>query len=222
MAAPLAGRLPTESPEYAKLRDELQQAEVALRDQRERVAELRRKLPLEVEIPDHAFEALRDSQRTAVSLGALFADPAKPLVVMHFMFGKQQEAACPMCSLWADGYDGLVPHLERNVNFAVLVAGDIARFEGYGRQRGWRNLRLVSAAASTLKRDLGFESEDGAQLPGVSVFYKQGERILHFYSQAALLGPDGFRGMDLLCPAWHYLDLTKQGRADWMPGLRYD
>ena len=46
-------RLPNESPEYLKLREELLEAEIALRDQRERVAELRRSLapgtPLETD-----------------------------------------------------------------------------------------------------------------------------------------------------------------------------
>jgi hypothetical protein len=26
------------------------------------------------------------------------------------MFGKRQEKICP-CTMWADGYDGVVPHL---------------------------------------------------------------------------------------------------------------
>ena len=42
------GRLANESPGYQKLRDQLQEAEIALRDQRERVAELRPRLPRDV------------------------------------------------------------------------------------------------------------------------------------------------------------------------------
>jgi predicted dithiol-disulfide oxidoreductase (DUF899 family) len=37
------------------LRDELLEAEIALKDQRERVAALRRKLPLDMEIKDYQF-----------------------------------------------------------------------------------------------------------------------------------------------------------------------
>ena len=40
-----AGRLADETPEYRRLRDELLEAEIALKDQREAVAELRRRLP---------------------------------------------------------------------------------------------------------------------------------------------------------------------------------
>jgi hypothetical protein len=49
----IPGRVATESAEYRKLRDELVEAEIALKDQRERVAALRRKLPLDTEIQDY-------------------------------------------------------------------------------------------------------------------------------------------------------------------------
>ena len=38
----MAGRLASESEAYKRIRDELHEAEIALREQRERVAELRR------------------------------------------------------------------------------------------------------------------------------------------------------------------------------------
>ncbi len=217
------GRLPNETPAYAALRDELQQAEIALRDQRERVAELRRKLPLDTVIQDHVFAELCDGAQVEVRLSDLFEAPNKPLVLMHFMFGKKQDKLCPMCTAWADGYDGVVHHLRQHVNFAVLVAGDVGAFEGYARSRGWRGLRLLSAADSTLKAELGFETADGAQHPGVSVFkLSDGGNIVHFYSQSAWLGGSEFRGMDLLSPIWHYLDLTPAGRGDWYPSREYD
>ncbi len=28
-------------------------------------------------------------------------------------------------------------------------------------------------------------------------------------------------GLDLFSPVWHLLDLTRQGRGDWMPKLDY-
>ena len=116
------GRHPNESTAYREIRDEIQAAEIALRDQRERVAALRRRLPQDTPIDDCTFEEIRDGARAPVRLSELFDDPAKPLVLMHFMFGKKQEKVCPMCTMWADGYDGVVPHLRRRVNFAVLVA----------------------------------------------------------------------------------------------------
>ena len=121
-------RHPNESPEYAKLRAELLEAEIALRDQGERVAALRRTLPLDTVVADETLEEIVDGERVPVKLSELFSDPAKPLVLMHFMYGASMAHPCPMCTMWADGYDGVVPHLEQRMNFAVLVAGDVGDF----------------------------------------------------------------------------------------------
>jgi len=215
-------RLDGESPEYTKIRDELHQAEVALRDQRERVAELRRKLPRDHVVEDQVFQEIRDGQLVDVRLSELFDDTDKPLILMHFMYGGSQTSPCPMCTCWADGYDGVLPHLEQNAHFAAFVAGDPGAFGSYARSRGWRNLRVVGAGGSGLKRALGFETEDGGQLPGLSVFTRDaGGSLVHFYSQCAFLGEDGFRGMDLLNPVWHFLDCTPEGRGDFFPSKQY-
>jgi len=211
-----------ENPEYAKLRAELREAEIALKDQRERVAELRRSLPADTGVPDHVFrEATPDGTRD-VRLSELFEDRDKTLILMHFMYGKKQALPCPMCTLWADGYDGIVRHLRQRVNFAVLVAGDPGLFAEFGRERGWRNVRIVSAGDSSFKRDVGLEGEDGEQMPGVSVLRLAADGgLTHFYTGGAFMGEGHFRGMDLLSPFWSFLDLTPEGRGDAMPSLRY-
>jgi predicted dithiol-disulfide oxidoreductase (DUF899 family) len=215
-------RWPDESPEYAKRRDALHEAEVALRDQRERVAELRRQLPADTVIPDEMLCEVRDGVALELPMSALFTRPELPLIVMHFMYGKAQTSPCPMCTCWADGYDGLVPHIEQRANFVVLVAGDPGAFGEYARERGWRNLRIVSSGQSEFKRKLGFEDEAGGQMPGVSVLLRGADGTLrHSYSACAHLGQAGVRGMDLLNPLWHYFDLLPEGRGDFMPKKTY-
>lgn len=49
-------RLANETPAYRKARQELVDAEIALRQQTIAVAELRRKLPLDTEVPDYEFD----------------------------------------------------------------------------------------------------------------------------------------------------------------------
>jgi predicted dithiol-disulfide oxidoreductase (DUF899 family) len=216
------GRLPEESSGYRKLRDELQSAEVALRDQRERVAELRRKLPRDTPFGDSALCEIRDGALASVRLSELFEDGDKPLILMHFMFGKKQTSPCPMCTAWTDGYDGIQSHLAQFANFAVFIAGDPGAFGEYARSRGWRNVRIVSAGDSDIKRRLGFEDADGSQRPGISVFERDADgKVQHFYSQSADLGPDGFRGMDLLNPLWHFVDCLPGGRGDFFPSKSY-
>ena len=145
------GRLPHESAEYGTVRDRVQEEERALRDQRERVAAPRRQLPLDTVFDDQVFEEFKDGQRVAVRLSELFDDPAQPLVLMHFMHGKKQAEPCRMCTMWADGYNGVVTHLRRRMNFAVLVAGDIQSFTNYAESRGWvtyDSFRLRSLTSS--------------------------------------------------------------------------
>jgi predicted dithiol-disulfide oxidoreductase (DUF899 family) len=94
------GRLETESADYGKLRDELLEAEIALKDQRERVAALRRKLPFDTEFQDYEFhegpaDLTKDGPFPTVRLSELFDDPRKPLVVYQYMYGGAQKRPCP-------------------------------------------------------------------------------------------------------------------------------
>lgn len=217
--------LSSESPEYRKRRAELLEAEIALRDQREKVAALRRQLPGDTPIEDYALTCLdlaAGGSPRAVRLSELFDDPTKPLVLMQFMFGEAQTRPCPLCTLWADGYDGAVAHLRQRINFGVVVAGEIEAFAERVRGRGWRNLRLVSSAGTSFKTDLGMQNAEGGQSPGVSVFTLAADGApRHFYTGGAIMAEGQFRGMDLLSPVWNFFDLTPDGRGDWMPSLVY-
>jgi predicted dithiol-disulfide oxidoreductase (DUF899 family) len=209
------------SEKYKLHRQRLAEAEAALRDQREHVAALRRQLPRDTVVEDLLFEEVRNDALVPVKLSELFTDPGKPLVLMHFMFGKAQRDPCPMCTMWADGYAGVIEHLSERVNFAVLVADEAQRFDTFAASRSWTGLRLVSAAQTTLKRDLGFENDAGEQMPGVSLFEREDDGTLtHFYSICAF-GPEGPRMMDLLSPVWNFFDLTPDGRGEFIPSLDY-
>lgn len=218
-ATPGPGRLPSESATYREIRDRLLREEIALRDQRERVAALRRRLPLDTAFEDYR---LRDAAHKDVALSDLFVRPDRPLVLYHYMYGGAQRTPCPMCTLILDGLAGLGPHLDQVANFAVVAAAEIDDFATWAGARGWRNLRLLSSKDSTLKRDLGFEDAEGGQLPGMTVVVRRGDGLRHAYSGSAVLGDAGHRGLDLFMPLWHLLDLTPGGRGEWLPSLCYD
>src|SRR5262249_770066 len=154
-------------PEYLAKREELRQAETELMRQRERVAELRRALPPGATIPDYEFlegpTALAggDEPVRTVRLSELFTAPDRSVVVYHFMFGKKQTAACPMCTAWIDSFNGIAHHLAQNVDLAIVAAADLPALRGFARQRGWDRLRLLSAGESTFKYDLGSEDREG-------------------------------------------------------------
>ena len=221
--------LVNESPEYLAKREELRLAEIELMRQRERVAELRRHLPQGAPIQDYHFEEgprdldSADTPVRTVRLSELFTKPNRSLVIYHLMYGKRQTKACPMCTAWLDGANGVAHHLAQNLDFAVVAAADVSTLRAHARTRGWDKLRLLSADNNTFKYDLGSEDREGHQDSTVSVFTRDADGTLrHFYTAHPRMAPDiQQRGIDLLAPIWHFMDLTPQGRGDWYASLEY-
>ncbi len=219
----------TETPEYATQREELRLAEIDLMRQRERVAAMRRDLPPGTAVSDYAFhEGPRrldggDAPVTTVRLSELFTAPGRPLVIYHLMYGKKQTSPCPMCTMWIDGFNGVAGHLAQNVDFAIAAAADPAALRAHARARGWDQLRLLSCGDSAFKYDLGSEDADGGQESTISVFTLDPDGSpRHSYTTHPYLSDDiDQRGIDLLAPVWHILDLTPQGRGDWYAQLDY-
>jgi len=222
-------RLPDQSADYLARREELRQAEIELMRHRERVAQRRRDLPLGPVVQDYVFHegprdlAAGDEPVTAVRLSELFTGQHRSLVVYQFMFGKLQTSPCPMCTMWIDGFNGIVRHLEPNLDFVVAAAAEPAVLRQHARNRGWRNLRLLSCGDSTFKYDLDSEDADGNQDSTVSVFTKDHSgAVRHVYTAHPRMADDiDQRGIDLLCPVWHIMDLTREGRDDWYAELEY-
>jgi predicted dithiol-disulfide oxidoreductase (DUF899 family) len=218
--------LTDESSVYLAKREELRLAEIELMRQRERVAGLRRSLPEGAPIQDYQFEEgprdldVGDAFVRTVRLSELFTQPNRPLVIQHFMFGKKQTKPCPMCTAWIDGVNGVAHHLAQNLDFAVVAAADLPALRAHARQRGWDKLRLLSAGKNTFKYDLGSE---GGQYSTVSVFTRDAKgAVRHFYTAHPRMAPDiQERGIDLLSPSWHFMDLTPQGRGNWHTSLAY-
>ncbi|MET7495831.1 DUF899 family protein [Streptomyces sp900116325] len=218
-----------ESAEHVSAREELRLAEIELMRHRERVADLRRRLPLGPVVDDYAFEEgpadlhADDAPVQTVRLSELFTQPGRDLVVYHFMYGKQQTQPCPMCTMWIDGFNGIARHVAQNVDLAIVAAADLPALRAHARDRQWGNLRLLSAGSSTFKYDLGSEDAEGNQDSTVSVFTRDDDgSVRHVYSAHPRMADDiDQRGIDLLSPVWHILDLTRQGRDDWFAELSY-
>jgi predicted dithiol-disulfide oxidoreductase (DUF899 family) len=112
-------------------------------------------------------------------------------------------------------------HLAQNLDFAVVAAADVPTLRSHARARGWDKLRLLSTGNSTFKYDLGSEDREGVQDSTVSVFTREGT-VRHFYTAHPRMAPDILeRGIDLLAPIWHFMDLTPQGRGNWYANLAY-
>src|SRR5580658_7079076 len=128
--------------EYRKLRDELLEAEIALKDQRESVAALRRQLPMGPAVAtDYIFregpaDVLDESpgQFKDVRLSDLFAPGKNRLIVNHIMWGATDTTACPMCTMGADGDNAIAPHVTQKANFVLRAKGEIGELLEWARR----------------------------------------------------------------------------------------
>ncbi len=222
-------RLANEPREYLQKREELRLAEMEMFRNIERVAALRRALPAGAEVADYVFQegpqdlTGPDSPVNSVHLADLFSGPGRALIVYHFMYGKRNTTACPMCTMWIDALNGVAPHLARNVDLAIVAAADPATLRALALARGWHNLRLLSAGDNTFKYDFRSENAEGHQDSALSVFTRDAAgTVRHFYTTHPWLDDDmNERGIDLLQPVYNLLDLTPRGRGDWYSSLEY-
>jgi predicted dithiol-disulfide oxidoreductase (DUF899 family) len=179
-----------------------------LKTYRNQIASLRqemRALQAEVEpdqVEDYSFRTLDGD----VPLSELFGDKPE-LFVIHNM-GK----GCNGCTLWGDGFNGVLQHLENRAAF-VVVSPDAPEVQAaFAAARGWR-FRMVSHQGSHFAEDMGFR-RDGRWWPGVTVFRKTEAGIVRL-SEAGFQPGDDFSGI------WHLFDLLPEGAAGWMPKQDY-
>lgn len=225
-------RFPGESADYRAARDKLLKAELNLRRDLEKVAAMRRQLPRGGPVPqDYLFEegsADQDDTESVrtVRLSELFVRPKASLVVYSFMYGPKMAKACPSCTSILDSLDGTAPHATQRINLVVVAKSPLQRIRAYARERGWRNLRLLSSANNTYNRDYHGEDDKGSQWPALNVFARHGRKIQHSFCSELLFAPSepgqDRRHVDVLWPLWNLLDFTPEGRGtDWRPKLEY-
>jgi predicted dithiol-disulfide oxidoreductase (DUF899 family) len=142
-----------------------------------------------------------------VRLSQLFGDK-DTLFVIHNM-GK----TCPNCTMWADGFNGVLPHLENRAAFVLTSPDDPATQAAFAVSRGW-HFRMASHQGTDFAADMGYRSEPEGWLPGVSVFRRDGGRITRVSDQR--LGPG-----DDLCSVWHFFDMIPEGAAGWRAKFAY-
>jgi predicted dithiol-disulfide oxidoreductase (DUF899 family) len=131
-----------------------------------------------------------------------------------------------MCSFWMDNFERVVVHLaHRDVTLIAASRAPVEKLEAYRKRMGW-TFKWVSVGDGDFNRDYGVtltgeEIANGqgeynyartgiplAELPGISVFYKDAAgQVFHTYSTYA-------RGLDMLNVAYHYLDIVPKGRDE--------
>ena len=119
--------------EWLAARLELLAAEKELTRRSDELARRRQELPW-VRI-DKAYRF--DTDQGRASLADLFRGRSQ-LLVYHFMFGPDYTAGCPSCSAIADGFNGIVVHLEHHdVAFSAVSRAPLAKLQAFKRRMGW-------------------------------------------------------------------------------------
>ena len=154
------------------------------------------------EVSDYTFATSGGS----VTLSGLFGTHDKLLVIHNMGQG------CRYCTLWADGFNGLLPHLESAMS-VVLVSPDAPELQRrFAQSRGWR-FQLASVENSDYAAEQTvYEGE--ANAPGAVVYERHNGDILR--KNACIFGPG-----DLYCSMWNLLALAGQSEENWVPQFRY-
>jgi predicted dithiol-disulfide oxidoreductase (DUF899 family) len=212
--------------EWLKERIELLAAEKAFTRQRDELTRRRLAMPWERVEKSYVFDTL-EGKRT---LAELFEGRSQ-LLVQHFMFGPGWKEGCKSCSFMADHTDGANVHLaQRDVTLLAASRAPLAEIERFRRRMGWQ-FKWVSSHGGDFNHDFGvsFTPEEVAkgevhynygtwpfpheELPGISVFYKNGTgEVFHTYSTYG-------RGVEVMMGTYRLMDLTPKGRDE--DGQRY-
>jgi len=183
---------------------EIEKLQQQIEEIRKTMTGLRRQLPRE-EIGDYAFA---DTTGQTIHLADLF-NGHDELILIHNM-GK----GCAYCTLWADGFNGMLHHFENRAGFAVVSPDAPSVQAEFARGRGWK-FRMVSGKGTTFIDDMGFRSEKGGYMPGVSTFEKDKNGKIFRHTR------DWFGPGDDYCSLWHLLELLPRGPDGWAPKFSY-
>jgi len=182
----------------AKL-SELESQLVALNNEIEKV----RAEQTPVEVENYQFQTVTGE----VSLLDLFGQQEQ-LMLIHNM-GSQ----CRFCTLWADGINGQLPHLE-SVLSVVLVSHETPEYQRkFALDRGWR-FNLASHGGGTyIKDQCVFGQADN--YPGAVVYRKKGDKIMRL-NRAPFGGGDQFNAF------YGLMSLADFDSNAWEPQYHYD
>lgn len=182
---------------------ELQRAFEELKQLQDKILALKRAAgPLSV-----SDYRLKTPEGTDVSLFSLFTDKDE-LMVIHNM-GR----GCRYCTLWADGFSGIVPHLENRTPFVVVTPDKPEIVRAFSESRGWK-FKILSAYGTSFINDMGFE-KNGKPQPGMSTFLRKPD------GSVLRTASDFFGPGDDYCAIWHLFDLLPKGVNRWEPQYKY-
>ena len=154
--------------------------------------------------PEPVTDATLETWDGPVKLSELFGDKDE-LIVVHNM-GKH----CNYCTLWADGFVSMVPHVRTRAEF-VLVNGDPVEVQKkVAASRGW-TFRMACDSGRGFTKEMGYFSDEHGFMPGASTFRKLADGSV-VRTNTTFFGPG-----DDFAPIWQFWDLLDGGERAWHP-----
>ena len=193
--------------EAVGLLQEIEELGNTLREKEQELARIRRRGPHEA-VQDFVLRGPGDVE---VPLSSLFGDK-RDLLLIHNMGSR-----CPYCTLWADGFNGVVGHLEDRAAFVVVSPDAPDAQAEFAASRNW-TFRMASDGDSGFTEKMGFSEENEGQtyyMPGCSTYRKQDDGTIVRIAQASF-GPG-----DVYCAPWRLFALLADGAGDWSPKFSY-
>lgn len=186
------------------LNSDIAELEAQILDLKKKLSDARRRSPGE-RVPDLALVA-RDGSPKRLSD---FFQGRADLLAVHNM-GKR----CVYCTLWADGFVGVWPHLNDRTAFVLVSEDDPATLDEFAHSRGWP-FPVASMKGTDFAKALGVAHEDVHQQPGVSAFRRNADGTITRTGHAPFGPGDDF------CSVWPLLDLLDGGAKEWAPKYSY-
>ena len=147
--------------EWLKARLELLEEEKQLTRRGDEIARRRQELPWVRVSEEYRFE----TDEGSASLADLFGGRSQ-LLVYHFMFGPDYKAGCPSCSSIADGFNGVVVHLQNHdVAFSAVSLAPLAKLQAFKKRMGW-TFPWASSTGSDFNFDFNVSVTEAQQRQG--------------------------------------------------------
>lgn len=153
-------------------------------------------------VPNYQLMSLAGS----VPLSELFGGHDR-LLAIHNM-GQR----CRYCTLWADGINGFLPHLESVMGVALLSKDLPEEQRRFANSRGWRFQLASHGGGEYIREQTTVQGQ--ANMPGAVLYEKRDGRI--FRKNAVVFGPG-----DMFCAAWNFLAMAGLGADNWTPQFSY-
>jgi predicted dithiol-disulfide oxidoreductase (DUF899 family) len=167
-----------------------------------KLAKLRKESAKVAEVPNYPFQTTTGT----TDLASLFC--GKDILFAIHNMGQ----GCRYCTLWADGLNGFLPHLEDKFSVVLLSKDAPEVQQRFAHARGWRFRMASHGGGAYISEQSVMPGEDN--MPGLVCYARDKGKI--FRKSSTVFGPG-----DLFCSIWHILSLAGISEENWTPQYGY-